>query len=72
MPDRELRRSKAENARGRLELERVERLSPEERARVREEWWRERRYHVVTPGKELTRAAAFHELIAPGISSRTS
>ena len=57
IPDRELRRSKLQNARGRLELERVERLSPEERARVREEWWRQRRYHVVTPGPELTRAA---------------
>jgi hypothetical protein len=57
IPTRELRRSKAENARGRLELERVERLSPGERARVREEWWRERRYHLVTPGNELIDAA---------------
>lgn len=57
IPDRELRRSKLENARGRLELERVERLPPEERARVRDEWWRERRYLVVTPGEELTLAA---------------
>lgn len=54
---RELRRSTAENARGRLELERVELLPPAERARLREEWWRERRYQVVTPGSELIEQA---------------
>ena len=56
-PTRELRRSKRENEAGRLELERVERLGPAERGRIREEWWRERRYLVVTPGDELIRAA---------------
>lgn len=54
---REERRSEAENARGRVELERIERLAPVERERVREEWWRERRYVVVTPGDELIRLA---------------
>ncbi|HEX4743624.1 MAG TPA: hypothetical protein VFW12_03015 [Candidatus Limnocylindria bacterium] len=56
-PTRELRRSKHENERGRLELERVERLAPAERERIRAGWWRERRYLVVTPGDELTLAA---------------
>lgn len=56
-PTRELRRSKRDNEAGRLELERVERLAPAERARIREEWWRERRYLVVTPGEELISAA---------------
>ena len=56
-PTRELRRSARDNERGRPELERVERLPPHERARVREEWWRERRYVVVTPGDELIRLA---------------
>ena len=56
-PTRELRRSKRENEIGRLELERVERLGPAERGRIREEWWRERRYLVVTAGEELIRAA---------------
>ncbi len=57
IPTRELHRSARENAGGRLELERVERLPPAERARVREGWWRERRYQVVTPGAELIEAA---------------
>lgn len=57
IPTRELRRSEAENARGRVELERVERLSPAERARIREGWWAERRYQVVTPGHELIEQA---------------
>ena len=56
-PTRELRRSKRENDRGRLELERIERLSPGEQARIRDDWWRERRYLVVTPGDELIEAA---------------
>lgn len=56
-PTRELRRSARENEQGRPELQRVERLAPAERARVREAWWRERRYLVVTPGDELIRAA---------------
>lgn len=54
---REVRRSKEENARGRLELEGVERLPPADRARLREGWWRERRYQVVTPGSELIEQA---------------
>ena len=56
-PTRELRRSKHENERGRLELERLERLAPAERERIRAGWWRERRYLVVTPGDELIEAA---------------
>ena len=56
-PTRELRRSQRDNEAGRLALERVERLSPAERGRIREEWWSERRYLVVTPGDELIRAA---------------
>lgn len=56
-PTRELRRSERENEQGRLELERVERLSPAERSRIRDEWWRERRYLVVTPGPQLIESA---------------
>src|SRR5438270_10035921 len=41
----------------RAELERAERLPPNELAALRERWWSQRRYVYVTPGDELARRA---------------